>query len=192
MVKKTASREVKLLRLLKQENIVNLIEAFRRKGINRSLSTLILAGKLYLVFEYVEQNLLEVINRQPSGLDPKLVCLYTFQLLKAVTYCHSYNIIHRDIKPENLLISGEQTLKLCDFGFARILPQPHQQRDSQGALTEYVATRWYRSPELLLGTLQYGKPADLWAVGCIIAEISTGQPVFPGESEIDQVQQKVA
>lgn len=89
------------------------------------------------------------------------------------------DIIHRDIKPENLLVNSDDSLKLCDFGFARKIPQ-------EGArLTDYVATRWYRSPELLL-TDKYGKPSDIWAVGCIMGELTDGKPLFPGKDQIDQ------
>jgi cyclin-dependent kinase-like len=88
-------------------------------------------------------------------------------------------VIHRDIKPENLLINNKGILKLCDFGFARYLPQKGE------SLTDYVATRWYRAPELILGDQNYGKPTDLWAVACILGELMDGQPLFPGENEVD-------
>lgn len=94
------------------------------------------------------------------------------------------NVIHRDIKPENLLITDTNQLKICDFGFARNLPQ--QKPGSNQILTDYVATRWYRSPELLLGD-KYSKEVDIWAIGCIMGEITDGEPLFPGESEIDQL-----
>uniref|UniRef100_G3PLJ4 Protein kinase domain-containing protein n=1 Tax=Gasterosteus aculeatus aculeatus TaxID=481459 RepID=G3PLJ4_GASAC len=153
-VKETTLRELKMLRTLKQENIVELKEAFRRRG------------KLYLVFEYVEKNMLELLEELPNGV---------------------HAMVHRGgpspahIKPENLLISGEDVLKLCDFGFARNLSE-----GTDANYTEYVATRWYRSPELLLGA-PYGKAGDMWSVGCILGELSDGQPLFPGESEIDQL-----
>jgi cyclin-dependent kinase-like len=168
IVRKTTLREVKILRMLNQPNIVSLKEAFRRKG------------KLYLVFEYVEKNLLEVLEEHPGGLDPELVRRYIFQLCLAIEFCHRNDIIHRDIKPENLLVDPDHSLKLCDFGFARTLS--HNQ-----PLTDYVATRWYRAPELLLGSTKYRKSVDMWAIGCIMGELIDGQPLFPGESEIDQL-----
>uniref|UniRef100_A0AAY4CBX0 Cyclin-dependent kinase-like 5 n=1 Tax=Denticeps clupeoides TaxID=299321 RepID=A0AAY4CBX0_9TELE len=168
-VKETTLRELQMLRTLKQENIVELKEAFRRRG------------KLYLVFEYVEKNMLELLEEMPNGATPDKVRNYIYQLIKAIHWCHKNDIVHRDIKPENLLISSEDVLKLCDFGFARNLSE-----GTDANYTEYVATRWYRSPELLLGA-PYGKAVDMWSVGCILGELSDGQPLFPGESEIDQL-----
>uniref|UniRef100_A0A061QII7 Cyclin-dependent kinase-like n=1 Tax=Tetraselmis sp. GSL018 TaxID=582737 RepID=A0A061QII7_9CHLO len=154
IVRKTTLREVKMLRSLRQENIVSLKEAFRRKQ------------KLYLVFEYVEKNLLEILEEHPSGLPLELVRQYVHQLTRAVAWCHQHNIVHRDIKPENLLINPAPDaagataghLKLCDFGFARTLPKGDQ------SITDYVSTRWYRTPELLLGCTHYGKGIDMWAI----------------------------
>ncbi|XP_022614826.1 cyclin-dependent kinase-like 5 [Seriola dumerili] len=168
-VKETTLRELKMLRTLKQENIVELKEAFRRRG------------KLYLVFEYVEKNMLELLEELPNGVPTDKARSYIYQLIKAIHWCHKHDIVHRDIKPENLLISSDDVLKLCDFGFARNLSE-----GTDANYTEYVATRWYRSPELLLGA-PYGKAVDMWSVGCILGELSDGQPLFPGESEIDQL-----
>jgi cyclin-dependent kinase-like len=168
-LRKTTLREVKMLRMLKQENIVTLIEAFRRNN------------KLHLVFEYCEKNMLQVLEQRPNGLPPEMVRVYMYQLAKAIGFCHLNNVIHRDIKPENLLINSDHRLKLCDFGFAR----PLSENDSP--YTDYVATRWYRSPQLLLGCTNYGVEVDVWALGAIMAELVTGQPLFPGESEIDQL-----
>ncbi|KAK1931615.1 Cyclin-dependent kinase-like 2 [Phytophthora citrophthora] len=168
-VKKTALREIKILKQLKHENIVNLLEVFRMKG------------KLYLVFEFVEKTILEEIERHPDGLDPLTLKKLMWQLVRAINFCHQHNIIHRDIKPENLLVSRNGVLKLCDFGFARPLA-------SAGAkYTEYVSTRWYRAPELLVGDVSYGKAVDVWSIGCMLAEIATGLPLFPGDSDIDQL-----
>jgi cyclin-dependent kinase-like len=170
-VRKTTLREVKILRQVsKHENIVQLLEAFRRKG------------KLYLVFEFVDKNVLELLETSPQGLEPQTIRYVCWQLVQAIEFCHRHDVIHRDIKPENLLVNmRDLTLKLCDFGFARAMPH----RDSP--LTDYVATRWYRAPELLLGSTRYGKTVDMWAIGCIMGELVDGQPLFPGESEIDQL-----
>ena len=189
----------------------NTQEAFRRKG------------KLYLVFEYVERNLLQVLESRPGGLHPAKVRLFTWQLVKAIAACHERGVAHRDVKPENILVSRDgETLKLCDFGFARVLPSRTPTSDGRvsaedaerrpirsGAdenaapaeklvkntpkkrppapLTDYVATRWYRAPELLLGSRAYDLNVDVFAVGCLMGEMADGQPMFPGESDADQL-----
>ncbi|KAJ3035588.1 Cyclin-dependent kinase-like 3, partial [Rhizophlyctis rosea] len=173
-IRKTALREVRMLKQLKNDNIVNLLEVFRRKG------------KLYLVFEHVDHTILEDLDKHPHGLSDDrgpagVVRKCMWQLLRAMDYLHSHNVIHRDIKPENILVSLNGVVKLCDFGFARTLAGPGAK------YTDYVATRWYRAPELLVGDTEYGKAVDVWATGCIFAEILTGQPLFPGDTDIDQL-----
>lgn len=104
-----------------------------------------------------------------------------YKIVKCLKFLHNKNVIHRDIKPENILLSQDKNvLKLCDFGFARFIPENLKE------MTDYVATRWYRSPELLVGE-PYHKPSDMFALGCIIGELVDGQPMFPGEDEIDQL-----
>ena len=169
IIQKSMLRELKVLKSVKHENIVAFKECFKRKG------------KLYLVFEYIEKNLLEILEQNANGLDQTFVKRYIYQLCKAINYIHSLDLIHRDIKPENILITNENIIKLCDFGFARAMPT------KGGVLTDYVATRWYRAPELLLGSTTYGKEVDFWAVGCIMGEITDGQPMFPGENELNQL-----
>lgn len=169
LTKKTTMREVKILKMASHPNIVELIEAFRKKGI------------VYLVFEYVENNLLEVLEKSQAGLKINVIRKLMFQLLKGLNYLHSLSIVHRDIKPENLLVSKDYRLKICDFGFAK---QYRGEREED--LTDYVATRWYRPPELLVGGY-YGKEIDLWAVACIMCELIDGNPLFPGENELDQL-----
>jgi cyclin-dependent kinase-like len=169
IVQKSMIRELKVLKKLRHDNIVQLKECFRRKG------------KLYLVFEYVDKNLYELLEETPTGLDPLIVKKIIYQLCKAVMYIHSNDMIHRDIKPENVLVTAEHNVKVCDFGFARSMPQ------KGGVLTDYVATRWYRAPELLLGSSNYGKEIDYWAIGCIMGEITDGKPMFEGDNELNQL-----
>lgn len=164
----TTLRELKMLKSLNHPNIVQLFEAFRRKR------------KLILVFEYVQCNLLEFLDQNPNGLEESVVLNFTFQLILGIHWCHTHGVIHRDVKPENLLVSNSHQIKLCDFGFAR------KAVPFGGYQTSYVATRWYRSPELLVG-MHYSFSVDIWAVACIMAEMADGQPLFPGDSDLDQL-----
>ncbi|NWY45069.1 CDKL2 protein, partial [Sylvia atricapilla] len=168
-VRKIALREIKLLKQLRHENLVNLLDVCKRKK------------RWYLVFEFVDHTVLNDLEASPSGLDYDRVRKYLFQIMRAIAFCHSHNIIHRDIKPENILVSQSGIVKLCDFGFARPLAA------SGEVYTEYVATRWYRAPELLVGDSKYGRPVDVWAIGSLITEMLTGEPLFPGDSDIDQL-----
>jgi cyclin-dependent kinase-like len=129
-IRKISLREVKILKMVNHPNIVHLMESFRRKE------------KLHLVFEYSERTVLEVLEKTPHGVDMEKIRVYLYQVFKGVRYLHNHQILHRDIKPENLLVNSDNTLKLCDFGFARKIPQ------ESVPLTDYVATRWYRSPDL--------------------------------------------
>ncbi|XP_053392878.1 cyclin-dependent kinase-like 2 isoform X11 [Mercenaria mercenaria] len=169
MVKKIALREVRMLKQLRHDNLVNLLEVFRRKK------------RLYLVFEFVDHTVLDELEKCPNGLDETTCRKILWQVLKGIEFCHANHIIHRDIKPENILVSKNGVVKLCDFGFARTLAQPGE------IYTDYVATRWYRAPELLVGDTKYGKAVDIWAVGCLLVEMLTGEPLFPGDSDIDQL-----
>ena len=174
LVQKTMKRELKMLQIIKHPNVVEFQEAFTNKK------------NLFLVFEYVEKNLLEVLEESPEGLSPKLIKSFVYQMCKALQYLHSINMIHRDVKPENLLIDENLQLKICDFGFARKV-KLNSNENNINEMTDYVATRWYRSPELLLSGGIYGPSVDYWAVGCIMGELADGNPMFPGDNETDQI-----
>ncbi|XP_067005069.1 cyclin-dependent kinase-like 4 [Anabrus simplex] len=168
LIRKIALREIRLLKNLKHPNLVNLLEVFRRKR------------KLHLVFEFCDHTLLAELEKYPQGCPELLVRQTTWQILQGVAYCHQHNCIHRDIKPENILLTSQGVVKLCDFGFARMLSPGEN-------YTDYVATRWYRAPELLVGDTMYGPPVDIWAIGCVFAEMIQGQALWPGKSDVDQL-----
>ncbi|KAG5879382.1 hypothetical protein JTB14_032087 [Gonioctena quinquepunctata] len=168
-IRKMALREIRMLKRLKHENLVTMIEVFRHRK------------RFYLVFEFLEGTVLDELEKMPGGLGDERCRERIFQVTRGISYCHSNNIIHRDVKPENVLVSSLGVVKLCDFGFARLISS------SAEACTEYVATRWYRAPELLVGEPNYGPPIDIWAIGCLFAEMMTGDPLFPGDSDIDQL-----
>jgi len=165
----TALREVALLKELSNHpNIVQLKDVCY------------FHSKLFLVFEYLEKDLKTYIN-SVSSLPPPLIKHYLYQLLKGICHCHSHRVLHRDLKPQNLLIDSSGILKLADFGLSRSFCIPLRQ------YTHEVITLWYRPPEILLGQRNYSTPVDMWSIGCIFAEMVTKTPLFPGDSEIDQI-----
>ena len=123
-------------------------------------------------------NILEPVHKQ----------FIVYQCLKALKYCHSGDLVHRDLKPSNLLLNEECLLKVADFGLARSLRALQKGEESASVLTDYVATRWYRAPEILLGSTSYTKAVDMWALGCIIAEMFIGKPLVPGSSTMNQLE----
>ncbi|XP_063243480.1 cyclin-dependent kinase 20 isoform X1 [Bacillus rossius redtenbacheri] len=162
-------REIKALRELDSDYIVQLLDAFPQ-GLG-----------FVLVFEYMPSGLWEMLNDAANPLSIPQVKTYMRMLLRGVAYLHSCSIMHRDLKPANLLVSRDGVLKIADLGLARIFwsetrPYSHQ-----------VATRWYRAPELLYGARHYTHAVDLWAVGCILAEMHNRHPLFPGETDIEQL-----
>jgi mitogen-activated protein kinase 15 len=144
---------------------------------------------IYLVFDYMETDLHAVIRA--NILEPVHKQFIVYQCLKALLYCHSGGLIHRDLKPSNLLLNEECLLKVADFGLARSLHAIEKADESASVLTDYVATRWYRAPEILLGSTSYTKGVDMWAVGCIVAEMFYGKPLLPGTSTMNQLEKIV-
>ena len=124
----------------------------------------------------MDTDLHRVIRTQKLSIDH---CQYfIYQTLRGLKAIHAVDVIHRDLKPSNLLLNGNCDLKICDFGLARHLADVDDQR---GMMTEYVATRWYRAPEIMLTFKQYTTSIDVWSVGCILAELLSGRPLFPGK-----------
>jgi len=172
-VPSTAIREISLLKELKDDNVVRLLDIVHADQ------------KLYLVFEFLDVDLkryMELANKNGKPITPALVKKFTYQLSSGLLYCHSHRILHRDLKPQNLLIDSDDNLKLADFGLARAFGIPMR------TYTHEVVTLWYRAPEVLLGSRHYSTAIDMWSVGCIFAEmVMRGHPLFPGDSEIDQI-----
>jgi len=165
-------REVKLLQELHHEHILGLIDVFVDIGSERNL---------WLVTEFMENDLKRVIEDRVIQLSAADCKSYMFMLLKGVEYLHANWVLHRDLCPGNLLLSPEGILKIGDFGLAKKFGNEDLR------FTPEVVTRWYRAPELLLGARYYGRGVDMWSVGCIFAELMLRVPYFAGDNEIDQL-----
>ncbi|XP_078438914.1 mitogen-activated protein kinase 9-like [Wolffia australiana] len=170
-------REIKLLRLLRHPDIVEIrhiiLPPSRREF-----------RDIYVVFELMESDLHQVIKAN-DDLTPEHYQFFLYQLLRALKYIHSANVFHRDLKPKNILANADCRLKICDFGLARV-----SFNDAPSAIfwTDYVATRWYRAPELCGSFFSKYTPAiDIWSIGCIFAELLTGKPLFPGKNVVHQL-----
>lgn len=171
-VPSTAIREISLLKDLTHPNIVGLKDVIYSES------------KLFLVFHFVEWDLKNYIDRRERAkrpFEPELLQHFLHQLISGMAFCHENRVLHRDLKPQNLLIDRDYNLKLADFGLARIFSVPLRQ------YTHEVVTLWYRAPEVLMGSKLYNTAVDSWSVGCIFAEMATLQPLFPGDSEIDEL-----
>uniref|UniRef100_A0A0E0MEN3 mitogen-activated protein kinase n=1 Tax=Oryza punctata TaxID=4537 RepID=A0A0E0MEN3_ORYPU len=170
-------REIKLLRLLRHPDIVEikhiLLPPSRREF-----------KDIYVVFELMESDLHQVIKAN-DDLTPEHYQFFLYQLLRGLKYIHTANVFHRDLKPKNILANADCKLKICDFGLARVAFS-----DTPTAIfwTDYVATRWYRAPELCGSFFSKYTPAiDIWSIGCIFAELLTGKPLFPGKNVVHQL-----
>ncbi|XP_038539698.1 serine/threonine-protein kinase ICK isoform X2 [Canis lupus familiaris] len=161
-------REVKSLKKLNHANVVKLKEVIREND------------HLYFIFEYMKENLYQLIKERNKLFPESAIRNIMYQILQGLAFIHKHGFFHRDLKPENLLCMGPELVKIADFGLAREIR-------SRPPYTDYVSTRWYRAPEVLLRSTNYSSPIDIWAVGCIMAEVYTLRPLFPGASEIDTI-----
>jgi len=164
-----AIREIKLLQELDHPHILKVLDVF--SGPNN----------MNVVLEYMTMDLEHIIKAKEIVLSPGAVKQYMYMILLAVQHCHDHWILHRDLKPSNLLIAADNSLKLADFGLAKIYGSPDRQLSNQ------ACTLWYRAPELLFGARAYGQGADMWSVGCIFAELMLRAPFFPGSTELNQL-----
>lgn len=168
-VPSTALREISLLKELQHKNVVSLLDVEHAEG------------KLYLVFEWLDKDLKKYMDSVKGGMNSKLVKSYLYQTLRGMAFCHSLGIMHRDMKPQNLLVDRSGTLKIADFGLARAYIVPIRE------YTHEVVTLWYRAPEILLGQRSYSPAVDIWSIGAIFAEMVNKRPLWPGDSEIDEL-----
>lgn len=181
-------REIKLLDKFKfHENVVQLLDIQMPRSINDF-------NEVYIIEEYLPNDLHTIIYKCPLNDDH--IQYFIYQILRGLKYIHLSNVIHRDLKPSNILINEDSDLKICDFGLSRLLidDEDGMDGDSEKAkkfkssnLTEYVATRWYRAPEIMLSASNYSTAVDTWSVGCILAEMYTGIPLFPGKDFKHQI-----
>ncbi|KAI5561604.1 hypothetical protein BDE02_16G127900 [Populus trichocarpa] len=181
----TALREVSLLQMLSQSLYVVRLLSVEHIDANNSDDDS--KSNLYLVFEFLDTDLKKFIDSHRKGpnprpLSPSLIQSFLFQLCKGVAHCHSHGVLHRDLKPQNLLLDQERgILKIADLGLGRAFTVPLK------SYTHEIVTLWYRAPEVLLGSTHYSIAIDMWSVGCIFAEMSRRQALFPGDSELQQL-----
>ncbi|XP_062368397.1 mitogen-activated protein kinase 7 [Cinclus cinclus] len=176
---KRTLRELKILKHFKHDNIIGIKDILRPTGPYGEFRS------VYVVLDLMESDLHQIIHSaQPLTLEH--VRYFLYQLLRGLKYIHSANVLHRDLKPSNLLVNENCELKIGDFGMARGLGA--DPRQAKAFLTEYVATRWYRAPELLLSLHRYTRAIDMWSVGCIFAEMLGRRQLFPGRNYVHQLQ----
>mmetsp|Transcript_16032 Transcript_16032/g.50244 ORF Transcript_16032/g.50244 Transcript_16032/m.50244 type:complete len:391 (-) Transcript_16032:119-1291(-) len=172
-------REVKLLRQLDHDNIIRILDMYPPKSPDFE--------DIYIVTDLMETDLHRVIySKQP--LTEEHHQYFVHQILRGLIYLHSASVVHRDLKPSNLLVNKNCDLKICDFGLARVLTTSEE--DNLGR-TDYVVTRWYRAPEVVLLASEYTVSIDVWAVGCILCELIARKPIFAGKDHLDQIKKIV-
>lgn len=165
-------REVMFLRALKHDTIIRLVNLYKASN----------DRDLYMIFEFMDTDLHHAIHRDILEEVHKKFVIY--QTLKALKFLHSADLLHRDLKPSNILLNAQCVVKLCDFGLARSVHSVNHDT----VLSDYVATRWYRAPEILLGSTSYTSSVDMWSLGCIVGELFLGKSIFPGTSTPNQLE----
>jgi cyclin-dependent kinase 7 len=166
----SAIREIKILREIDHVNIIRIFDVFAEKQ-----------KRMCLLMEYIPYDLRNLINNKSCIFNELEAVEIVYQILRALEFLHTKAILHRDVKPSNILLTENSQCKLIDFGLARTFDA------KDDPLTKNVCTRWYRSPEILYGAQYYGTKVDIWAMGCVFAELVLGKPLFMGSSEIDQL-----
>ncbi|XP_018048487.1 PREDICTED: mitogen-activated protein kinase 14B-like isoform X1 [Atta colombica] len=167
---KRTYRELRMLKHMNHENVIGLLDVFHPS------SSLEDFQHVYLVTHLMGADLNNIVRTQKLSDDH--VQFLVYQILRGLKYIHSAGIIHRDLKPSNIAVNEDCELKILDFGLAR---------PTENEMTGYVATRWYRAPEIMLNWMHYNQTVDIWSVGCIMAELLTGRTLFPGTDHIHQL-----
>lgn len=166
-------REIKLMRFFNHENTIGIEDL-------QPPASLASFEDVYIISELMETDLHRIIYSR-QDLSDDHIQFFIYQILCSLKYLHSADVIHRDLKPSNILLNADCTLKVCDFGLARGIG------DTSAELTEYVVTRWYRAPEVMLSCQEYTKAIDMWSLGCIFAELLGTKPLFPGDDYLHQL-----
>jgi len=167
-------REVKLLRSFRHDNIISILDMYPPDHPD--------FDDIYIVTDLMETDLHRVIYSK-QVLNDEHHQYFSYQILRGLLYLHSANVVHRDLKPSNILVNKNCDLKICDFGLARGFGSD----EDDPALTDYVVTRWYRAPEVVLLASEYTKSIDVWSVGCILCELIGRKPIFTGKDHLDQI-----
>ncbi|KAK1394171.1 Mitogen-activated protein kinase [Heracleum sosnowskyi] len=169
---KRTLREIKLLCHMDHDNVIKIKDIIRPPEKENFVD-------VYIAYELMDTDLHQIIRSTQALTEDHCQC-FLYQLLRGLKYIHSANVLHRDLKPSNLLLNSNCDLKICDFGLARTTSETD-------FMTEYVVTRWYRAPELLLNCSEYTAAIDIWSVGCILMEIIKREPLFPGKDYVQQL-----
>ncbi|XP_022170196.1 mitogen-activated protein kinase 14B-like isoform X2 [Myzus persicae] len=167
---KRTYRELRMLKHMNHENVIGLLDVFTPANTMNNFN------QLYMVTHLMGADLNNIIRTQKLSDDH--VQFLVYQILRGLKYIHSAGIIHRDLKPSNIGVNEDCELKILDFGLAR---------PTESEMTGYVATRWYRAPEIMLNWMHYNQTVDIWSVGCIMAELLTGRTLFPGTDHVDHL-----